>query len=213
MKGLRFRHPMANQFPPAITESRARDIIDDVCHGDKAAMDELIVGHIQYACSIVSKYLLSLNSPSASDDLTEAAFYGLVDGVNAIARNGLSHDNVTGYLAKRINGEIRNFLAGRSIIQTPRGDDPLSIVSIRSAPWNHGHHSNRTNEPSVESDTTIEVEEDILCLIADSTDECIIRMLQRGDTAADIARHLGLHRGSVGRRINRIQQSYKELQE
>jgi DNA-directed RNA polymerase specialized sigma24 family protein len=201
MRGLRFRHNLAHLFPEPITADRAREILSDVQHGDERAMEEMILGHLRYACSVVGKYLASANSTAMADDLSEAAFFGIVDGVNAIARNGLVHDNVTGYLAKRINGEIRNYLAGRSVVVGPRGERSPHCEDISR------------HDFAVPPDTSIEVEEDIQYLVRDNTDECIVRMLQQGTTAADIARQLGLHKANVGRRIARIQKSYQELNE
>lgn len=199
MKGLRFRHPMAEKFPEPISEVRAKSILRDVEHGDSAAIEEMIQGHLQYACAIVGRYLHSMNSTAMADDLCEAAFWGLVDGVNAIARNGITHDNVTGYLAKRIHGEIRNHLSGRSIVVGPRGERSPHCEDIAK------------HDFSIPADTSLEVEEDIHQLVMDETDEFIIRALQQGYCAADIARQLGLHRCNVTRRIGRMRKSYQEL--
>lgn len=199
MKGLGFRHPLANHFPTRISEERTLQILGAVKLGDPAAMEELILGHMQYACALVSRYLASNNSTVLADDLSEAAFYGLVDGVNAIMRNGLSHDNVTGYLAKRIHGEIRNYLSGRCIISSPVNVDPPEVGQL-------------SVEPSIDFDNSIEVEEQIQELVADSMDECIIRMLRLGHANIDIARTLGVSRMTINRRIRRIRDAYRELQ-
>lgn len=213
MKGLRFRHPLAVQFKPAISEKRTLEILPAVERGDTDAINEMIEGHVQYACAIVGRYLMSMHSNVAADDLTEAAFYGLVDGVNAIHRNGLDHANPTGYIARFIHGEIRKSLKlKKSIIYTPRDEPTVPVGSFKLEDHDRGGNRDATSdEPWTEPDNSLEVEEDINALISDSVDERIVRLLQLGYLPIDIARELGLHRSNISRRISRIQDAYKEL--
>jgi DNA-directed RNA polymerase specialized sigma24 family protein len=57
----------------------------------------------------------------------------------------------------------------------------------------------------------MEVDEAVEQLANDDVDSKIVRMLRLGYTPADIARDLGIHKGNVSRRINRIRQTYMEL--
>jgi len=198
-RGLGFSHPLASQFPVRITPSRQLDILNDLLRGEKWAIDETILGHMRYACALVTRYLATSGNRDEADDLSEAAFYGIVDGVNAIVRNGLSHENVTGYLALRIHGEIRNYFDGKfSVVKTPRGDAQTQDESIV--------------DKSYGPDNTIEIEECINTISKDPTDESIIRQLQIGYSPSDVARNLGVGRSCISKRISRIQLAYKELQ-
>jgi DNA-directed RNA polymerase specialized sigma subunit len=188
MKSLKFRHPFARKFKSAISEQRALEILPLVKEGHDFAIKELIEGHIQYACSVVGSYLLSVNSNITADDLTGAAFFGLVKGVDSIRRNGLAHNNITGYLARHINGEIKKILKSEKFLN-------LTNVELWTKP-----------------DNSLEVEEDVKTLINDETDECIIGLLRLGYSPIDIGRELNIHRSNISRRIGRIQNSYKELQ-
>jgi len=198
MKGYRFHHWMSGREPDQIAEERIPVILDSVKQGNREAMTEMITGHMRLAFGLVARY----NRADMADDLVSAAFYGITQAVDRIAHGHLKHDNASAYIATFVNGEIRRALAGRNVIASPEeGGQPTQCFDL---------HEQR--HIGAYPDTTIDIEEEINSLTNDETDEAIVRMLRLGYDGAEIARELGLHRGQISRRIARIRETYKELE-
>jgi DNA-directed RNA polymerase specialized sigma subunit len=161
----------------SITPARALEILPLVRQGNRDAMDEMIIGHMNLAWTIAQGY-------PDKDESVSLAYCGLVDGVRLISTGHLKHDNVSAYLSTRIRGEILDSLREKTM--------PNLLICDRC----------------VQTDNSLELEETILALSQDSVDELIIRKLLFGDLAVDIARVLGMHQSTIGRRIKRIQDAY-----
>lgn len=207
MRGRKFKHWLSRQMPKRIDDPLL--ILDAVKRGDKAAIDEMISGHIRLAMALVARY----NQPFRSDELAAAALYGLVNAVNRIAEGHLTHDNPTGYIVTFIHGEIRRVINGRGVsVRTVQLGCDKRLPKHKSAYDDTNFSDMMDDFVGGHPDTTLDVEEELSKLIKDETDEQIIRLLRLGYDGVEIGRKLGLHKSNVSRRIARIRQSYKELE-
>lgn len=202
MKGFKFRHWLSRRLPPRIKDPLL--ILESVKRGEPEAIEKMIFGHMRLVTGLVARY----NKANQSDELVSAAFYGLVNAVDRIARGYLDHDNPTAYIVKFIHGEIRKALSKKSV----------SVKTVRLRLHPNREHGGRNNERHAEHiigsypDTTLDVEERINALVKDETDEKIIELLRLGYDGMGIGKKLNLHRSSVSRRINRIRKIYRELE-
>jgi DNA-directed RNA polymerase specialized sigma24 family protein len=207
MKGVSFKHWLSEYpFAPPVPDSHMAELLRRVRQGDSQAINEMIEGHLRLANSIVARYLMTSNRDVKSVDVEElvaAAFYATVYAVNRIASGFMTHDNVGGYIAEFLHQKLHAALKERSIICNPRGlEDPVLCCQLSECDSEqHG---------KIEPDTSLEVDEEVESIVNDVVDAKIVRMLRLGYCAADVARDLGVHKGTVSRRIQRIRENYME---
>jgi len=198
MKGYRFQHWLSNYtLPSRIEDADLPDVIEEVKHGNREAMDRLTNGHIRLAMGLVARY----HRPDISDDLVGAAFLGICKAVRYIAEGKLNHDNATGYIVTFIHGEIRRAIAGKNVVMSNNGSPAPQCFDLHDDRHVGGF-----------PDTTMEVEEQINAIAGDETDLAIVRMLSLGYDGAEIARKLDIDRRRVSERVIRIRKTYKELE-
>ncbi len=116
-------------------------IRQDICRD--IAIKRIIEGHLRLAISIVGRYMLFFDCNHLFDDLSGAAFEGVVVAANRL--HTLKHNNVTGYIVRYIHNFVSVALKKSPVVPTPRGHVPVKIKQI-------DHHDCGYSDDFVQSD-------------------------------------------------------------
>lgn len=108
-------------FPISIEDKRKLELLKLTREGNDEAQDELILGHVRLAVSIVDRYIVHFNCRYLDDELDDAAIEGIVVAVDRIRQGHLKHDNVTAYIVVVVHRFIADCLWKSSLVRVPRG--------------------------------------------------------------------------------------------
>jgi len=86
-------HYFGNLKQPLTEEEKLKALADK-------NWDLLIETHMRLAINIAGRYV---SIGADADEMVSSAMLGLCDGIDRIRKNGLSHDNITGYLVEYIH--------------------------------------------------------------------------------------------------------------
>jgi len=198
---LRFKHWLSKYpFKDRISDERMPILLAAVRSGQPTAIKEMIEGHLRLGMALVARFALC---DEVVDDLVSASFLSITKAVNRIARGYLTHDNPTAYIVTHVLGGLRKELAKRPTIYTPE----LGEKAPKTVPLDHPQAN-----ISIPPDYSMEIEEELRLICDDDTDIKIIELLMCGFRGASLAAEVGMYKGNVSRRIQRIRQAYLERQ-
>ena len=97
---------------PSTPRERNQHLLDRIRDGDKAAATEMMEANMPLVHSSAWRLMEGYTGPEgrareqALEELVERGMEGLCEGVHRIVKGNLKHDNVTGYLARWIEGAM-----------------------------------------------------------------------------------------------------------
>lgn len=193
------RHrPFFGEYPQRISEEDMPRILELVRKCDKDAMDQMAVGHIRLAISIVNRYISVYNLKYYAHELDSAAFEGIVVAVSKIASGKLTHDNATGYIVKYTHQYVSNCARNSSVVRFPRTAKRRSIEPL-------------PNEILGKSETDMIDAWDLVENIStNDTEKRILKLKIEGCTDFEIGAQLGLSRLKVLRIRGNLLKRYQK---
>lgn len=90
------------KLPPAIKPARTAELLPLLRAGDRAAGREVAEGHMRFANSRCRRY------GQAGYDMSDIAFEAVWNAILAIMDGELAHDNVSGFIALKVRGALRD---------------------------------------------------------------------------------------------------------
>jgi RNA polymerase sigma factor (sigma-70 family) len=207
--------PQAEPAPPTPRQRNQR-LLDRIRSGDKAAATEMMEANMPLVHSTAWRFMEGYIGPEgrareqALEEFIERGMEGLCDGVHHIVMGKLKHDNVTGYLARWIEGAMH------------RPDDGLvsylpadrRVEQMKREDWKR---RKKTEMPGPEKElmeceqvaTTMRL---LMRCCKDKTDRKIVRGRLRGRTIEQLAEELGISPSTVHGRLKAIRQWLTEFQ-
>ncbi len=111
---------------PVLSESKKRELLEQISKGDMQAREELINGNLRLVLSVLQKFLSRCDSP---DDLFQVGVIGLI---KAIDNFDLSLDvKFSTYAVPMIMGELRRFLRDSSPVRVSRSMRDLAYKAMQ----------------------------------------------------------------------------------
>lgn len=189
-------------FPFKIEDKRKLELLKLVRKGNTEAKNELILGHVRLAVSIVDRYIIIYSCRHSDDMLDSAAIEGLTVAVNRVEQGHLKHDNVTGYIIKFIHNYISECLRKLPPVYTPRGHSYPRYVGAEML------------EIMVQEDNPhalIVVKDLIDCTIRNERERRIVDLRIIGYTDKEIAKIMDIPQVSVFRIRQTLKQRFERL--
>ena len=100
-----------------LTEDQLIEQVKKLKQGDKEAQEKIVLGHLNLAVSIASRYANQFPN-KISVDLAGEAMQAMCSAVNRV-RRGYSmekHNNITGFIVKSIQGHLMNYIKSDFVI-------------------------------------------------------------------------------------------------
>ncbi len=181
-------------MPPLLVKIRSKD---------RAACDRAILGLSLLGLQIVGRYLAVMGSDHLSDDLAGAAFAGIVDAIDRVAKGEakMLHDNLRGFVVSNIHGFIADEINRQAVVRVPRSTQSAKrragekIVKPTQVDFDDPAIEQRGSTPSCASE--VEIKDLLEHVIESDQEQKILSLRQEGKTDEEIADDLGLSKTTV----------------
>jgi len=194
-------------------------LLDRIRSGDKTAATEMMEANVRLVYSIVGELMKGYTGPEgrardqANEELVERGMDGLCEGVDHIAKGNLKHDNVTGYLAKWIEGamcrpddRLIKYLPEDRRVERMKAEDWAGLEATEvAAP----EEELMKAEEDIEEEKTYQA---ILGCCKDEVDRRIVELRREGRTIEKIMQELHLTATPIHDRLRAIRRRLKEFQ-
>ncbi len=153
------------------------------------AIEKMIMCHLRLAVSLANRYVSVYGLRFCADDLDSAAYIGVVEAVNRVAKgNMLNHDNITGYIVNYIHQNVSNAADNSVAIHTPQRK--RNKIKENMPLQMEGHNAQQTTE-------LMETWEAITSIARNSVELKILELKRGGNSDEMIGCLLGCSRGWV----------------
>jgi RNA polymerase sigma factor (sigma-70 family) len=204
--------------PPTPRERNQR-LLDRIRNGDKAAATEMMEANVPFVYSIVKRMMDGYTGPEgrardqANEELVERGMDGLCEGVDHIVRGYLKHDNVTGYLAKWIEGAMCRPDDG--IVECLPEDRKVELMTAKDWAEREAVEVPSPDEELMKAEEDIEAEkayQAILGCCKGEVDRRIVELRREGRTIEEIMEELHLTATPIHDRLRKIRERLKKSQ-
>ena len=218
MRGQSYQHHFTDLDEPLDDKLKAVE---------EGRWDDLIKSHMRLGCTIAGRYV---SIGANSDEMVSAAMLGIA--VDKIKKNGLDHDNITGYIVHYIHQHCSEVLRKDTVVPMPRGQKTKKTFSLRDNISSTSNASiRRGNTVSEEGNTInrggeivtdyslsfkkddfniIEFEDILEQIIETSLEGKVIYLRRQGLTDSAIAKKLDISQSSVTRIRQSLFKRYKK---
>lgn len=187
------------KFPSGIEDGRKLELLKSIREGSIEAKNELILGHIRLAISIVDRYIVNFSCRYLDDELDDAAIEGVVVAVNRIEQGHMKHDNATGYIVKFIHNYVSNCLRKSRVVPAPRGHLYKKGVPIRE------------ETVTSDSETLSEIRDLINCSIRNKKERRVVDLKIAGHTDKEVAKIMDISQVTVFRIRQTLETRFERL--
>lgn len=197
-------------FPVKIEDERKLELLKLIREGSVEAKNELILGHVRLAVSIVDRYIGNFGCKFLDEELDDAAIVGIVVAVNRIEQGHLKHDNVTGYIVMFIHNHVSSYLRKSFIVPMPRGHPYKRNISIHSSrndrDKNYDPWARDTNPGAL-----LEVKDLIDCSIRNEQERRVVDLKIAGYTDKEVAKIMDMAQVTVFRIRQTLKTRFERL--
>ena len=174
------------------------------------------MGHLRLAMQIVGRYLYRLKSERLADVLVSAALEGVIDAIHRVSTgDGLTHDNLRGYVTDYIHQFVSKALEDSSSIRVPgrtlRDDKVLGRKTVKPSRvgWDDPSLTAKITQPCDPDD--IEIKEIVAKACQSDLERQIVARRQEGMSDTEIGEELELGRTSVFLIRKQVERRFLEL--
>lgn len=185
MKGQSYNHHFTDLAQPL------NNVVKAV---EEGRWDDLIKSHMRLGCMIAGRYV---RIGGNSDEMVSAAMLGVCEAVNKIKKNGLEHENITGYIIHYIHRFCSEVLRKDTVVPMPRGKIARPVLSLLD-----------TGEKDFD---IIEFEDTLEKIIETEQESKVITLRRLGYTDKVIAEKLDISQTSVTKIRHKLLKRYQKL--